>query len=80
MQSTLESAALRVWLAPWSCLSRPESTGRTSTGSTREDTGESCTRPVILANSGATLQIHGESDNARNAALAPDIAATANTI
>lgn len=46
-QRTLENAARSVWLAPWSCLSSPDKIGLISTGRTREDTGDSWTRPVI---------------------------------
>ena len=47
LQVTLDKAALRVWLAAMSCLSRLERIGLIRTGSTREATGESNTCPVI---------------------------------
>ena len=43
----MDKAALRVWLAAMSCLSRLERIGLIRTGSTREATGESNTCPVI---------------------------------
>jgi hypothetical protein len=45
---TFDRAALSVWLAATSCLSRLDKMGLSKTGNTREDTGESCTRPVMM--------------------------------
>ena len=45
----MDKAALRVWLAAMSCLSRLERIGLIRTGSTREATGESNTCPVIFS-------------------------------
>ena len=45
---TFDRAALSVWLAATSCLSRLDKMGLSRTGNTREDTGESCTRPVMM--------------------------------